>query len=110
MLEYHIRFAHVSKCAFYMFPTMEARVRHFMQGLSPLAINKASIGVLNSDMNYTKMVAFSQATKTRKLKNRMERQGSNKAYSMENFNSTSGSSGGRSAFGGGPSWQSQSFA
>ncbi|XP_070042681.1 uncharacterized protein [Nicotiana tomentosiformis] len=56
--EYHIRFTCLSKYAIYMFPTIEARVRRFVQGLSPLVINEAATVALNSDMNYGKMVAF----------------------------------------------------
>ncbi|XP_070023177.1 uncharacterized protein [Nicotiana sylvestris] len=69
ILEYHMRFMHLSKYAIYMLPTMEARVHRFMQGLSPLIIYEATITTLNSDMNYGKMVAFAQATKTYKLRN-----------------------------------------
>ncbi|XP_019258974.1 PREDICTED: uncharacterized protein LOC109237166 [Nicotiana attenuata] len=57
---------------------MEARVRRFVQGFRPLVINEAATAALNFDMNYGKMVLFSQATETRKLKNMMERQGSSK--------------------------------
>ncbi|XP_070040922.1 uncharacterized protein [Nicotiana tomentosiformis] len=71
--EYHMEFARLSKYAILMLPTMEARVRRFMQGLSPLVINKAATTALNSDMNYGKMVEFSQATEDRKLKKRRER-------------------------------------
>ncbi|XP_070017449.1 uncharacterized protein [Nicotiana sylvestris] len=46
---------------------MEARVRRFVPGLSSLVINEASIAALNSDMNYGKMVEFSQATENRCL-------------------------------------------
>ncbi|XP_070039443.1 uncharacterized protein [Nicotiana tomentosiformis] len=76
--EYHMEFARLSKYAIHMLLTMEARVRWFVQGLSPLDINEAFTAALNSDMNYGKMVAFSQATETRKLKNRMERQSNSK--------------------------------
>ncbi|XP_070036880.1 uncharacterized protein [Nicotiana tomentosiformis] len=68
--EYHMRFACLSKYSIYMFPTMEARVRRFVQGLCPLVINEAATTALNSDMNYEKMVAFAQATETHKLNNR----------------------------------------
>jgi len=57
-----MRFAYLSKYAIYMLPTLEARVRRFVQGLSPLVINEAAIAALNSNMNYGKMVAFAQAT------------------------------------------------
>ncbi|XP_070055823.1 uncharacterized protein [Nicotiana tomentosiformis] len=63
---------------------------------------------LNSDMNYGKMVAFAQATETRKLRNITERGGSNKARSAVNFGGSSGGS--RSAFRGGSLGPSQSFA
>ncbi|XP_070055873.1 uncharacterized protein [Nicotiana tomentosiformis] len=49
---YHMRFARLSRYAIYMFPTMEARVRRFVQGLSPLVVNEASTATLNSDMKY----------------------------------------------------------
>ncbi|XP_070036970.1 uncharacterized protein [Nicotiana tomentosiformis] len=77
--EYHMRFAHLSKYSIFMLPTMEARVRWFVQGLSPLVINEAATTALNSDMNYGKMMAFAQATETRKLKNRVERESRSKA-------------------------------
>ncbi|XP_070057048.1 uncharacterized protein [Nicotiana tomentosiformis] len=60
--DYHMRFAYVSKYAIYMLPPMEARVRRFVQGLSPLVINENATTALNSDMNYGKMVTFAQAT------------------------------------------------
>ncbi|XP_070034654.1 uncharacterized protein [Nicotiana tomentosiformis] len=60
--EYHMEFAHLSKYAILMLPTMEARVHQFVQGLSPLVINKAATAALNSNMNYGKIVAFAQAT------------------------------------------------
>ncbi|XP_070034784.1 uncharacterized protein [Nicotiana tomentosiformis] len=71
--EYHMEFVRLSKYDVHMMPTMEARVRRFLQGLSPLVINEAATSALNSDMNYGKMVAFAQATEARKLKHRMER-------------------------------------
>ncbi|XP_070050558.1 uncharacterized protein [Nicotiana tomentosiformis] len=109
--EYHMRFVHLSKYAIYKLTTMEAIVHRFVQGLSPLVINEAAIAALNSDMNSGKMVEFAQATETRKFKNRMEREGSNKARSMGNLGGSSGGSGGgRSAFRGGSSGLSQSFA
>ncbi|XP_070048876.1 uncharacterized protein [Nicotiana tomentosiformis] len=52
--EYHVKFTLLSKYAIYMLPTMEARVRRFVQGLSPLVINEAAMAALNSDMNYGK--------------------------------------------------------
>nr|XP_009769033.1 PREDICTED: uncharacterized protein LOC104219964 [Nicotiana sylvestris] len=99
--EYHIEFARLSKYAIHMLPTMEARVRQFVQGLNSLTINEASMAALNSDMNYGKMVAFAQATKNRKLKNIMEREGNSKARSTGNMGESPG--GGRSAFRGGSS-------
>ncbi|XP_070046640.1 uncharacterized protein [Nicotiana tomentosiformis] len=65
--EYHMRFACLSKYVIYMLSTMEARVRRFVQGLSPLVINEVAIAAMNFDMKFGK------------LKNRMEREGSNKA-------------------------------
>ncbi|XP_070045553.1 uncharacterized protein [Nicotiana tomentosiformis] len=53
--EYHMEFVHLSKYAILMLPTMEARVRRFVQGLSPLVIIEAATSALNSDMNYGKM-------------------------------------------------------
>ncbi|XP_070054310.1 uncharacterized protein [Nicotiana tomentosiformis] len=106
--EYHMRFARLSKYAIYMFPAMEARVRLFAQGLSPLIINEAATVALNSDMNYGYRVTFAQATETRKLKNRMERESSNRARSAGNFSGTS-SGGGRTTFREGSSGPSQSF-
>ncbi|XP_070032238.1 uncharacterized protein [Nicotiana tomentosiformis] len=87
---------------------MEARVRRFVQGLSPLVINESATAALNSDTNYGKMVAFSQATEDRKLKNRREREGTSKAQSAGNFGESFG--GGISAFKGGSSGPSQSHA
>ncbi|XP_070034722.1 uncharacterized protein [Nicotiana tomentosiformis] len=106
--EYYMEFALLSKYVIRMLPTMEARVRRFVQGLSPLVINEAAMTALNFDMNYGKMVAFSQATEDRKLKNRREREGSNKARTAGNLGGSSG--GGRSAFRGWSSGPSQSFA
>ncbi|XP_070040300.1 uncharacterized protein [Nicotiana tomentosiformis] len=108
--EYHMEFASLSKYAIHMLPTMEARVRRFVQGLSLLVINEASTTALNSDMNYGKMVAFAQATETRKLKNRMECQSSSRARSAGNFSGSSGGGAGRSAFRGWSSGPSHSFA
>ncbi|XP_070046614.1 uncharacterized protein [Nicotiana tomentosiformis] len=106
--EYHMEFAHLSKYAILMLPTIEARVRWFVQGLSLLVINEATIAALNSDMNYGKMVAFSQATEDHKLKNRREREGTSKARSAGNFGESFG--GGRSAFRGGSSGPTKSHA
>ncbi|XP_070040715.1 uncharacterized protein [Nicotiana tomentosiformis] len=83
--KYHIRFAHLSKYAIYMLPTMEARVRHFVQGLIPLVINEAATTALNSDMNYGIMVAFAQATKDRKLRGKMEQDNNKKTRSAGNL-------------------------
>ncbi|XP_070057203.1 uncharacterized protein [Nicotiana tomentosiformis] len=107
--EYHMEFVRLSKYAIHMLPTIEARVRRFVQGLSTLVIYESSTATLNSDMNYGKMVAFAQTTETRKLKNRMERQSSSKARSACNFGGFSGGGGGRLAFRGGSSGPSQSF-
>ncbi|XP_019226760.1 PREDICTED: BLOC-1-related complex subunit 6-like [Nicotiana attenuata] len=106
--EYHMEFARLSKYAIHMLPTREARVRRFVQGLNSLTINEVSTAALNSDMNYEKMVAFSQATESRKLKNRIEREGNSKARSTGNMGESQG--GGRSAFRGGSSGPSQSIA
>ncbi|XP_070039561.1 uncharacterized protein [Nicotiana tomentosiformis] len=110
MWEYHMEFARLPKYAIHMLPTMEARVCRFVQGLSTLVINEASAAALNSDMNYGKMVAFAQGTKTRKLKNKMESPSSSKAWSAGNFGGSSGGGGGRSAFRGASSGPFQSFA
>ena len=106
--EYHMEFVRLSKYVVHMMPTMEARVRRFVQGLSPLVINEAATAALNSDMNYGKMVAFAQATEARKLKLRMERESSSRARSAGNLGDSFG--GGRSAFRGGSSGPSQSYA
>lgn len=108
MCEYHMEFARLSKYTIHMFPTMESRVRRFVQGLSYLVINEVSTTVLNSYMNYGKMVAFVQATENHKLKNKMEREGSNKARSASNFEESFG--GEISAFRARSSRPSQSFA
>ncbi|XP_070039619.1 uncharacterized protein [Nicotiana tomentosiformis] len=110
MWEYHMEFVRLSKYAIHMLPTMEARVRRFVQGLSPLVINEAFTATLNSDMNFGKMVPFFQATDTRKLKNRIDRQSSSKAQSAGNFGGSSSGGGCRSAFRGASSGPSQSFA
>ncbi|XP_070040125.1 uncharacterized protein [Nicotiana tomentosiformis] len=106
--EYHMEFARMSKYAIHILPTMEARVRRFMQDLSPLVVNEAATAALNSDMNYGKMVAFDQATEDRKLKNRREHEGNSKARTTGNLGGFSG--GGRSAFRERSSGKSQSFA
>ncbi|XP_070009990.1 uncharacterized protein [Nicotiana sylvestris] len=97
--EYHMEFSRLSKYVIHMFPTMEARVRRFVQGLNYLTISEASMAALNSDMNYGKMVAFAQDTMNHKLKSRMEREGSSKAQSTGNMGESLG--GGRSSFKGG---------
>ncbi|XP_070045163.1 uncharacterized protein [Nicotiana tomentosiformis] len=94
--EYHMEFARLSKYVIHMLPTMEARVRRFVQSLSPLVINEATTTALNSDMNYGEMVAFAQAIEDRKLKNRREQEATSKARSAGNFGESFG--GGRSAF------------
>ncbi|XP_070039423.1 uncharacterized protein [Nicotiana tomentosiformis] len=106
--EYHKDFAHLSKYAILMLLTMEARVCRFVQGLSPLVINEAATAALNLYMNYGKMVIFSQATENRKWKSKMEREGTSKAQSADNFGESFG--GGRSAFRGGSSGPSQSYS
>ncbi|XP_070057024.1 uncharacterized protein [Nicotiana tomentosiformis] len=107
--EYHMRFARLSKYAIYMLYTTEARVCRFVKGLSTLFINAAATTALNSNMNYRKMVAFAQATETHKLKNRMKREGSNKARSAGNFGGSSGGGGDRTTFRRGSSGPSQTF-
>ncbi|XP_070039346.1 uncharacterized protein [Nicotiana tomentosiformis] len=99
MWEYHMEFVRLSKYAIHMMPTMEARVRRFVQGLSPLVINEAATAALNSDMNYGKMVAFAQAIKAQNLKHMMEQEGSSRARSAGNLGDSF--KGGRSAFRGG---------
>ncbi|XP_070057150.1 uncharacterized protein [Nicotiana tomentosiformis] len=106
--EYHMEFVRLLKYAAHMMLTMETRVRQFVQGLSPLVINEAATTTLNSNMNYGKMVAFTQATEARKLKLRMERESSSRARSASNLGDSFG--GGRSAFWGGSSWPPQSYA
>ncbi|XP_070004791.1 uncharacterized protein [Nicotiana sylvestris] len=75
--EYHMEFARLFKYAIHMLPTMDAR-----------------------------MVAFAQATKNYKLKNRMEKEGNSKARSTGNMKESLG--GERSAFKGGSSGPSHS--
>ncbi|XP_070050779.1 uncharacterized protein [Nicotiana tomentosiformis] len=107
--EYHMVFACLSKYVIHMLPTMEATVCRFVQGISPLVINEAATASLNSYMNYGKIVVFAQAIENHKLKNRMEREGSNKDRSVGNFGGSSGGGCGRSAFRGGSSEPYQSF-
>lgn len=73
--DYNLKIADFSKHAIYMLLNKEARVRRFVQGLSPLIINEAATTSLNSDMNYGILVDFSQATETQKPKNIMEEDG-----------------------------------
>ncbi|XP_070029215.1 uncharacterized protein [Nicotiana sylvestris] len=89
--EYHMEFVHLSKYAIHMIPTMEARARRFVQGLSPLVINEAATAALNSDMNYKKMVPFARDTNTCKLKNMMEREGGSSEPSQSYARSSSSS-------------------
>ncbi|XP_070015155.1 uncharacterized protein [Nicotiana sylvestris] len=60
--KYHMEFVRLSKYAPQLVSTMDARVRRFVQGLSPLVVNEASTVALHSDMNYGKIVGFAQAT------------------------------------------------
>ncbi|XP_070045264.1 uncharacterized protein [Nicotiana tomentosiformis] len=79
-----------------MLPTMEASLRWFVQCLISLVINEAAITTLTSDMDYGKMVVFSQAIETQKLKARKERDGNKKPRLTGNLGgSSSGGSGGR---------------
>ncbi|XP_070017401.1 uncharacterized protein [Nicotiana sylvestris] len=87
--EYHMVFARLSKYVIHIFPIMEARVRRFVQGLNPLTI-------MNSNMNYGKMIAFTQSIESRKLKNGMERDGNSKDRSRGNMGESLG--GGRLVF------------
>ncbi|XP_075081750.1 uncharacterized protein LOC142166417 [Nicotiana tabacum] len=106
--EYHMEFVRLSKYAVHMIPTMEARVRRFVQGLSPSVINEVATAALNSEMNCGRMVAFAQATEARKLKLRMEQESSSMARSAGNLGDSFG--GGRSDFWGGSSGPFQSNA
>ncbi|XP_070039535.1 uncharacterized protein [Nicotiana tomentosiformis] len=91
---------------------VDAFINHFLPAETKASraaeLENLRQAALNSDMNYGKMVAFAQATETRKLRNRMEREGSNKARSAGNLGGSSG--GGNSTFRGGLSGPSQSFA
>ncbi|XP_070045141.1 uncharacterized protein [Nicotiana tomentosiformis] len=84
--DYHQRFADLSKHAIYKMPTF----------------------ALNSNMNYGKMVEFSQATETQKLKKQMERDGNKKAEFASNFGGYF--SCGKVMFMGGSSGTTKSFA
>ncbi|XP_070006050.1 uncharacterized protein [Nicotiana sylvestris] len=61
---------------------MGDRVRRFVQGLSPLVVNEAATTALHSDMNYGKIVGFTQATEARKCKLRAERESNSRARSV----------------------------
>ncbi|XP_075111346.1 uncharacterized protein LOC107794075 [Nicotiana tabacum] len=52
---YHMEFVRLSKYAPQLVLTMDARVRRFVQGISPLVVNEAAIAALHSDMNYRKI-------------------------------------------------------
>nr|XP_009758260.1 PREDICTED: uncharacterized protein LOC104210970 [Nicotiana sylvestris] len=80
--EYHMEFVRLSKYAPQLVSTMDARVRRFVQGLSPLVVNEAAIAALHSDMNYGKIVGFAQAIEARKLKIRTERKSNSRARSV----------------------------
>nr|XP_009773165.1 PREDICTED: uncharacterized protein LOC104223423 [Nicotiana sylvestris] len=97
-----MEFVRLSKYAPQLVSTMDARVRRFVQGLSPLVVNEAATTGLHSCMNYGKIVGFSQATEVRKLKIRAEREGSSWARSAGHS--------GRPVLGRGPSGPSQSYA
>nr|XP_009784075.1 PREDICTED: uncharacterized protein LOC104232547 [Nicotiana sylvestris] len=97
-----MEFVRLSKYAPQLVSTMDARVRRFIQGLSPLVVNEAATSALHSDMNYGKIVGFTQATEARKLKIRAERESSSRAR-------LAGHSG-RPIPGRGPSGPSQSYA
>ncbi|XP_075111799.1 uncharacterized protein LOC142181975 [Nicotiana tabacum] len=66
-----MEFVRLSKYAPQLVSTMDARVRRFVQGVSPLVVNEAATMALHSDMNYGKIVGFAQATEARKLKIRL---------------------------------------
>nr|XP_009801529.1 PREDICTED: uncharacterized protein LOC104247272 [Nicotiana sylvestris] len=100
--EYHMEFVRLSKYAPQLVLTMDARIRRFVQGLSPLVVNEAATAALHSDMNYGKIVGFAQATEARNLKIRAERESSSRARSAGYL--------GRPVPGRGPSGSSQSYA
>ncbi|XP_019234361.1 PREDICTED: uncharacterized protein LOC109214863 [Nicotiana attenuata] len=87
---------------------MDARVRRFVQGLSPLVVNEATTAALHSDMNYGKIVGFAQATEARKLKIREERESNSRAWSAGHSGSLV--AGGRPVQGRGPAGPSHSYA
>ncbi|XP_075076282.1 uncharacterized protein LOC142162949 [Nicotiana tabacum] len=76
-----MEFVRLSKYAPQLVSTMDAQVRRFVQGLSPLVVNEAATVALHSDMNYGKIVGFVQATEARKLKIQAERESSSRARS-----------------------------
>uniref|UniRef100_A0A1U7V8N6 Uncharacterized protein LOC104211283 n=2 Tax=Nicotiana sylvestris TaxID=4096 RepID=A0A1U7V8N6_NICSY len=100
--EYHMEFVRLSKYAPQLVSTMDARVRRFVQGLSPLVVNEAATVALHSYMNYGKIVGFAQTTEARKFKIRAERESSSRARSAGHS--------GRPVSGRGPSRPSQSYA
>nr|XP_009796458.1 PREDICTED: uncharacterized protein LOC104243031 [Nicotiana sylvestris] len=100
--EHHMEFVRLFKYAPQLVSTMDARVRRFVQGLSPLVVNEAATAALHSDMNYGKIVGFAQATEARKLKIRAERESSSRARLVGHS--------GRPVPGRGPSGPSQSYA
>ncbi|XP_070015583.1 uncharacterized protein [Nicotiana sylvestris] len=51
-----MEFVRLSKYAPQLLSTIDARVRRFVQGLSPLVVNEAATVDLHSDMNYGKIV------------------------------------------------------
>nr|XP_009789349.1 PREDICTED: uncharacterized protein LOC104236991 [Nicotiana sylvestris] len=63
--EYHVEFVRLSKYAPQLVSTMDARVRRFIQGLSPLVVNEAATMALHSDMNYGKIVGYQQSSHLR---------------------------------------------
>lgn len=44
-----------------MLPNMKAKVRQFLQGLGGYVNNEVSTAILNSNIHYGKIVAFTQA-------------------------------------------------
>ncbi|XP_070019530.1 uncharacterized protein [Nicotiana sylvestris] len=80
--------------------TMAARATEF-EGLSPLVVNEAATAALHSDMNYGKIVGFTQATEARKLKIQAGRESNRRARSVVHS--------GRPVQRRGPSGSSQSY-
>nr|XP_009794583.1 PREDICTED: uncharacterized protein LOC104241340 [Nicotiana sylvestris] len=97
-----MEFVRLSKYAPQLVSTMDARVRRFVQGLSPLVVNEAATAALHLDMKYGKIVGFAQAIESRKLKIRAERESSSRARSAGHSR--------RQVPGRGPSGPSQSYA